>query len=228
MPRASRLIVEEVPYHIINRGNNRQSIFFDDKDYSFFMKLLKDGKKKYKIKIYGYVLMKNHIHLLMEPLEKDELPGYLRWVCGKYTQYINYIYKRTGTLWEGRYKSAIIGSGEYFLRCLRYIDMNPLRAGIIRQLGEYQWSSCNYYAHGVNDRLIDENPWYLGLGEDQKERQSAYLNFLRETISDEEWKIIRETTQKQGVYSNIEFKREIERRVGRKIEMRKRGRPFTK
>ena len=228
MPRAPRLIVEKVPYHIINRGNNRQSLFFNNKDYSFFIKLLKDGKKKYKIRVYGYVLMKNHIHLLIEPLEKSQLSSYLRWVCGKYTQYINRMYKRTGTLWEGRYKSAIVGSGEYFLKCLRYIEMNPLRAGIIREFGEYRWSSYNYYAYGIKVGLIDENPWYIGLGKDQKGRQSAYQKFLNETISEEEWKTIREITQKQGVYSDINFKREVEKRVGRRIEIRRIGRPSIK
>jgi len=221
----ARPIIAGIPYHIIHRGNNKQAVFFDDEDYSYFLELLEEGKEKYPIKIYSYILMTNHLHAMMEPKERESLPYFMRYVCAKYAQYINRHYNRSGTLWEGRYRSGMVGNERYFLAVQRYIEMNPLRAGMVRDLEEYPWSSHLYYAYGKINRLLDENLWYESLDETIEGRQKTYRKFFKETIPAQEWELIRETAKKQVVYGDNRFKQGIERQLKKNLELRQRGRP---
>ena len=142
MARYARQTVADIPYHIINRGNNHQAIFFSTKDYQFFLRSVELAKEKYPCKIYSYVLMPNHIHLLLESIkEAENLTYFMKQISQRHAQYINRNCRRTGTLWEGRFKSSPVSSDHYLLACSRYIEMNPVRAGIVKTPKEFEFSS---------------------------------------------------------------------------------------
>ncbi len=138
MGRYARQTITDVPYHVINRGNNHQPIFFSDDDYWFFLESLSYAKEKYPCRIYSFVFMTNHVHLLLEPLiDNRNLACFMKYISQRHGQYINKRYKRSGTLWEGRFKSSPVSSDRYLLSCSRYIEMNPVRAGIVERPGDY-------------------------------------------------------------------------------------------
>ena len=144
MGRHARKAIANVLYHIINRGNNRQAIFFCDDDYNFFLDALKSAKERYQCKIYSFALMTNHVHLLIEAIGDSKNLAYLmKHISQRYGQYINKHYKRSGTLWEGRFRSSPISMDRYLLACSRYIEMNPVRAGLVEKPGNYKYSSYN-------------------------------------------------------------------------------------
>ncbi|MDP2923479.1 MAG: transposase [Candidatus Omnitrophota bacterium] len=185
MPRQPRLVVVGYPYHIILRGNNRSAVFYNDKDRCFFLACLKEAKEKTSSKIYAYCLMTNHVHLLVEPLTKEGLVEMMQSLGRKYEQYINQTYKRTGILWEGRFKSSVISKDEYFLARCRYIELNPLRAKIAQNPADYPWSSFKLKTEGKNNNILDEDTFYLDLGDAQKQRQLSYRRLFLDNISEE-------------------------------------------
>jgi putative transposase len=228
MPRIARNIISDIPYHVIHRGNNRQKIFFSKTDYSYFLSLLDEAKKKYKCKIYSYVLMPNHIHLLMESFQDSEnLAKFIKLVAQKYAQRINKSQKRTGTLWEGRFKSSPVSKDNYLLACTRYIELNPVRAKIAKEPGDYKWSS---YRLKIGERdihqLLDKDPLYLDLGKDDTQRQLNYKKWFKESIPAEEWNLIRKAVNKGGVFGNAQFKEKLEKLLGRSFDLREQGRPI--
>lgn len=225
MPRQPRLVVAGYPHHIILRGNNRSAVFYDDKDRRFFLACLKEAKEKTNSKIYAYCLMTNHVHLLVEPSTKEGLAEMMQSLGRKYVQYINQTHKRTGTLWEGRFKSSVISKDEYFLACCRYIELNPLRAKIAQNPADYPWSSFKLKTEGKNNNILDEDAFYLDLGDTQKQRQLSYQSLFLDDISAEELNLIRNRTQKCGIIGNIEFVNKVSKLVGRDIFLRQRGRP---
>ena len=225
MPRQPRLVLPGYPHHIILRGNNRNDIFYNDKDRRFFIDCLKESKEKANSKIYSYCLMTNHLHLIVEPAEKEGLKVMMQSLGRKYVQYFNYTYQRTGTLWEGRYKSSLISKDNYLLTCSRYVELNPIRAGMVKNPTDYPWSSYISKAEGRPDELIDEDPVYIGLGKTDKERQSNYKKLFLEDISDKELKLIRFHTQKGGVIGSENFIAQMTEKLERRLILRPRGRP---
>jgi len=225
MARPPRITIPAYPHHIILRGNNRQVIFFTEDDYKYFLECLRQAKIKYPCRIYAYVLMTNHVHLLVEPLKAVDLGRLIQSVGRRYVRYINQTYRRTGTLWEGRFKSAVVGRDEYLIACSRYIEMNPIRAGMVRDPDEYRWSSYPFRALGKPDRLLDEDPWYMGLGASGQERQRVYREWLQGTINEGEWDQIRKATQQGRVIGNTDFQGQIEAMLGRRVVREVRGRP---
>jgi len=228
MPRTARDIISDIPYHVIHRGNNRQKIFFSEDDYSYFLSLMNEAKEKHPCKIYSYVLMSNHIHLLLESFQNSEsLAKFIKLVAQKYTQYINKAQKRTGTLWEGRFKSSPVSRDNYLLACTRYIEFNPVRAKIVKDPGNYKWSSYRFKT-GYNDtcQLLDKDPLYIDLGKEDKERQDNYKKWFKESIPPEEWNLIRKAVNKGGVFGNIQFKEKLEKLLGRSFDVREKGRPI--
>ena len=224
MPRTPRVVVPAYPHHIIQRGNNRQATFFSECDYRYYLECLRQAKKKCLCRVYAYVLMTNHVHLLIEPAGKSDLGDFMQSVGRRYVRYINETYQRSGTLWEGRYKSAIIDRDDYLLRCSRYIELNPVRAGLAQHPADYQWSSYRCRALGEPDGLLDEDPWYQGLANDKGGRQRIYREWMTNNVSENEWAQIRDATQKGKVIGREEFQREIEVMSGRRAA-RKPGRP---
>lgn len=200
MARKPRIIVPGCTHHIILRGNNKSIIFNNDKDREAFIKYLLESKLKTKSKICAYCLMPNHVHLLIEPSTKDGMALMIQSLGRKYVQYFNRSHKRTGTLWEGRYKSSpIVNKDEYLLACCRYIELNPVRAGLVSEPGQYRWSSYVFKAEGKKDELLDEDSVYKKLGSNSEQRQNAYKKWVKKVLTNEEWgtiRYIRQATQR--------------------------------
>jgi putative transposase len=174
MPRRTRVILPGVPLHITQRGVDRCPTFLVDEDFAFYRWALGQAVPKAGCTVHAYVLMTNHLHLLVTPAEQDGPARMMREVGLRYVRYFNDRYRRTGTLWEGRYRSALVDSAPYFFACSRYIEANPVRAGIVSDPREYEWSSVRHNADGRNDPLVGEHSLYLALGRDRAARSAAY------------------------------------------------------
>lgn len=225
MPRQQRYRLPGVPQHVIQRGNNRQVTFFDQSDYTHYLEDLQEATEKWGCDIHAYVLMTNHVHLLMTPNKAESIAKVMQSVGRKYVRYINGVYRRSGTLWEGCYKSSVIQSDRYLLTCYRYIELNPVRARIVESPGDYRWSSNRHNAHGHPSQLVKVHPEYLKLGDDERERQYAYRELFRHKIDNEQLHEIRDSLQQCRVLGNDRFRNEIERALAIKATPLKRGRP---
>jgi len=225
MPRQQRYRLPGVPQHIIQRGNNRQVTFFDESDYSHYLEDLQEAAEKWDCNIHAYVLMTNHVHLLMTPNLEEGIAKVMQSVGRKYVRYINGTYSRSGTLWEGRYKASIVHSEAYLLTCYRYIELNPVRAGMVDSPADYRWSSFRYNAYGETNPLISAHAEYQKLGVADSERQRAYRELFRHTIDNDRLHEIRESLQQCRVLGNDHFRLEIEAALGINAAPQKRGRP---
>lgn len=225
MGRYARLSVTDIPYHIINRGNNHQNIFFSEDDYWFFLEALELAKQKYQCKIYSFVLMTNHVHLLIEAKgDNRNLAYFIKHVSQRHGQYINRRYNRSGTLWEGRFKSSPVSTDRYLLACSRYIEMNPVRAGMVKDPTEYYFSSYGAKIGLKELKWLDFDPLYLGLGKSVAERQIEYKKWFSASNFEDEWNQIRKSVQRNWAYGNDFFKQEMENISGRRFEIKKVGR----
>lgn len=223
MARLPRFVVPGQPQHIIQRGNNRSEIFGAEADYRFYLEKLKAAAAKHQCEIHAYVLMTNHVHILMTPNSEDGIGKAIQMLGRYYVQYYNYSYQRTGTLWEGRYKAALIDTRRYLLTCMRYIELNPVRAGMVSHPSEYPWSSYRHNAVGEADDLVTDHREYRCLGKKADERQSAYREFFRARIADKTLAEIRGATNKAWVLGDDRFKRKIEAQLERRVSPRARG-----
>jgi putative transposase len=175
MPRTARIAPKGYVYHILTRGNNREDVFKDEMDYKKYIEILQRYREKYKFKLYYYVLMRNHVHLVVEPTEEGgTLAEIMKGINLSYAQYYKFRYKHIGHFWQDRYKSIIISKDDYLLACGSYVELNPVRAGIVKDPRDYKWSSYNVYAYGKADPLIDEHPIYKGLSKNERERRKRY------------------------------------------------------
>ena len=163
MARLPRLTLAGQPHHVIQRGNNRQAVFLDRADREMFLGLLGENAARFGIALHAYVLMDNHFHLLATPSTADGLPQWMQAVGRRYVRYFNDRHGRSGTLWEGRYKSTLIQTERYLLACMAYMDLNPVRAGMVAEAREHPWSSHGHYAGLVHDRLLTPHPLYWTL-----------------------------------------------------------------
>jgi putative transposase len=225
MARPPRLSLPSYPHHVIQRGNNRQSIFLAPKDYEVFLDCLREAKRKCQARLYAYVLMTNHVHLLVEPKHEGDVGRFMQSVGRRYVRYINDTYERTGTLWEGRFKSAMVSRDEYLIACSRYIELNPVRAGMVHHPREYRWSSYHGRALGRPDSLLDEDPWYTTLGDSSQARAAAYATWFESAMPDNEWDRIRTATQQGRVVGSESFQEAIGEKIGRRLMGETRGRP---
>jgi len=225
MPRRSRIIVPDIPLHIIQRGNNRQCCFFAEEDYLFYLDWLKEYAKSTGCSIHAYVLMTNHVHLDPGPEKSDSAGNMMKRLGQRYVQYINRTYKRSGTLWEGRFRSCIIQQEEYLFSCQRYIEMNPVRAGMAKHPGEYRWSSYQVNGQGIRSDLITHHSLYLGLGQTEAKRQDAYRDLFRCEFEAGEIDKIRKATNGNFALGTSRFTDEISKMLGRRVTPGKAGRP---
>lgn len=225
MARLARFFIKDQPQHIIQRGNNKQDIFTCDEDYQFYLECLADAAERNRLKIHAYVLMANHVHLLASPLEEQSIPKTLQSLGRRYVQYFNYYYERTGTLWEGRYKATLIDSDRFLFTCMRYIELNPVRANMVRHPKNYPWSSYHYNANGKDDVLITPHQLYLSLGNGDKTRQTAYRGLFQDRLSQLDVDSIRQATNKAWVLGSERFKRKVEKMSGRRATPKPKGRP---
>jgi putative transposase len=219
------------PQHLIQRGNNRTAIFRADEDYGFYLESLLAVSVRYDVAIHAYVLMTNHVHLLATPAYRDSLARLMQALGRRYVRFFNVKYQRSGTLWEGRFRACLIDTDGYVLGCYRYIELNPVRANMVRRPSEYRWSSYRVHAEGDSSRLITKHPLYLALGATDHERQTAYRHFY-ESEPDETGganpQQIRMATNKGWVLGNGEGRDAAEARSGRPLRPLPRGRPRSR
>lgn len=225
MARLPRYFVKGQAQHVIQRGNNREPIFAGDEDYSFYLECLQDAAKHHALSVHAYVLMTNHVHILVSPKTQGSIPKTLQSVGRRYVQYFNYSYERTGTLWEGRYKATVIDSDCYLLTCMRYIELNPVRAGMVEHPSEYPWSSYSCNAEGRVNKLLTQHALYRQLGINETNRQSAYRKLFCAAIGRADLEALRVATNKGWVLGNDRFRAKIERLSDRRTAPKPRGRP---
>lgn len=227
MPRRPRIILPEMPVHIIQRGNNRSACFYSDDDYQVYLDWLEEYAKAYKCHIHSYVLMTNHVHLLITGFESDSISKLMKSLGQRYVQYINRSYRRSGTLWEGRFKSCLVQEEAYLMGCYRYIELNPVRANMVEHPADYPWSSyrTNAQGQGQKSTLIKPHNLYEALGLDEIERQAAYRELFRYELEPKLVDEIREATQGNYVLGNNRFAEQIAVALNRRVTKGKAGRP---
>lgn len=222
MARLPRYALPGQPQHVIQRGNNRSALFAAETDYQFFRDCLKTACEDHRCQIHAYVFMTNHVHLLMTPENDAGIGKVMQSLGRRYVQYFNFTYARTGTLWEGRYKATLVDTERYLLTCYRYIELNPVRAGVVSHPGEYRWSSHGANALGRYDSLLTTHAQYLALGTDAITRQAAYRELFQVGIDEATVRDIREATNKGWALGNDRFREEVAALLNR------RARPLPK
>lgn len=215
MARQPRFAAPGCPQHVIQRGNNKSEMFGSPNDYLVFRSCLLSAIERHQTAIHAYVFMTNHVHLLMSPMNPNGISRVMQSVGRRYVRYFNDRYRRTGTLWEGRYRATVIDTEQYFFTCSRYIEENPLRAGMLRDLAEYGWSSYGCNALGREDPLITPHDQYMRLGTSPAGRQRAYRAMFRELPDSDSLGPIRDATNHAWALGNGDFQREISR-LGRR------------
>ena len=225
MPRQLRYFIPGIPQHVIARGNDRQAVFFRERDYRLYLRALRNAATDCGCQVHAYVLMTNHVHLLVTPEQKRSLPLMMQAMGRTYVQRLNARYHRSGTLWEGRYKASLVQTDEYLLACHRYIELNPVRAGMVDAPGRYPYSSYRHHALGVEDPLLIPHPVYLALHAEPTARRSAYRNLFRDKLSEEFLVQVRQYTNACGVIGSERFRQQIAAKLGRAPPTGKRGRP---
>ena len=225
MPRRARLALPNVPLHIIQRGNNRQACFYADDDYRFYLDWLREHADKTGCHVHAYVLMTNHVHLLVSA-KRPEAPGALMKALGqRYVQYVNRTYRRSGTLWEGRFRSCLTQEESYLLACQRYIELNPVRAGMVEHPAEYRWSSYTANAQGQANPLLSAHPLYEELGSEPETRRHAYRELFRHHMDNDLLHAIREALNQELVLGRDDFKDRIAQMTARQTRPGTIGRP---
>jgi len=217
MARLPRFVIPGQPQHIIVRGNNREPIFYRDEDYHFYLEKLKQACDRHQCEVHAYVLMTNHIHLLLTPYTEQGIGKMIQMLGRYYVQYFNHVNRRTGTLWEGRYKATLIDSEHYLLTCYRYIELNPVRANMVDHPSGYPWSSYGYNGLGQTDMIVTPHREYLQLATEFKERQLAYRALFKSHITEKTLTEIRDASNKAWVLGSSRFKQEIEQKLNRRV-----------
>ncbi len=226
MPRRARMYLPGLPYHIVQRGNNREACFVKPENYQFYLQLWQELSTRYGVAVHAYCLMTNHIHFLVTPEKDSALSNTLKVVGSRYAQYFNRKYKRTGTLWEGRHRSSLIQSERYLLTCMRYIELNPVRASMVARPEEYRWSSYGINAWGDTGWLKSHEE-FQQLGRTTNDRCYAYRELFRHHLSEQDLHLIRKAAHYCQPVGDDRFRERIEKQYGIKLGQMKRGRPKT-
>lgn len=225
MARRPRIHLPGYPQHVVQRGNNRQPCFFVKEDYEFYLECLEKACRRHACAVHAYVLMTNHVHLLVTPHEEFAVSWVMQNVGRRYVYHINRRHHRSGTLWEGRYKACLVDTEHYLLSCYRYLELNPVRAKMVEDPGRYRWSSCGSNANGKNDPIVQQHALYRALGRTIDERQRAYRALLLDRVKEQELRTIREALNRQLVLGTDQFIDKIESMTRRKLRPAERGRP---
>jgi putative transposase len=225
MPRRPRVHLHGVPLHIVQRGHNREPCFFGEEYYQAYLHWLGEALKKERCELHAYALMTNHVHLLVTPVRAQSIPRLIIALGRRYVQYINTTYRRTGTLWDSRYKSSLIQAETYLLNCQRYIELNPVRAAMVEDPTHYHWTSYRHNALGQANPYLTPHPLYLALGRDDKKRQAAYRSLFRAQLDNEAISDIRLALNQNQPLGNSRFYARIEAMTGQRREPKPRGRP---
>ena len=228
MPRQPRFNLADVPQHVIQRGNNRQPTFFIESDYERYLEYLASAAATHRCDVHAYVLMPNHVHLLVTPRGALSVSKLMQSLAGRYVQFVNATHGRSGTLWGGRYKASIVESERYLMTCYRYIEMNPVRAGLVRHAADYRWSSHGHNAMGEDNDLIVEHALYQALEPSFEGRRSAYRELFPGRLDDALIGKIRDALNQERILADEDFRTGIEAKLSRSLKPAKRGRPWPK
>lgn len=227
MARLPRLTLPGLPHHIIQRGNNQQAIFATAVDYRFWLDLLLEQAARYEVKIHAYVLMGNHFHLLATPQTVDGLSKMMQAVGRSYVRYFNQSQHRTGTLWEGRYRSTVIQPERYLLACMVYMDLNPVRAGLVAQAKDYPWSSHGHCLGLRVDRLITPHALFWQLGNTPFAREAAYAELVQAGINSVQQTALTESTLSGWALGEPNFVANLQKKTERRVVKASAGRPVS-
>ena len=228
MARLPRLTLAGYPHHIILLGNNRQAIFMDMADFQRMLALLQTHAIEQGVQVHAYVLMSNHLHLLLTPLQNDSLPKMMQAVGRAYVLYFNKRHGRSGTLWEGRYRSALIQTERYFLACMAYIDLNPVRACMVAQAADYPWSSHGHYIGRQNEAWLTPHPMYWEMGNTPFAREAAYAAMVQSGIDQKQQHALTSSTLSGWALGEDGFVAGLQKQTARRVNPAKAGRPFGK
>jgi putative transposase len=224
MPRKARLMIPGLPVHVIQRGNNRSDCFHSECDYAMYLRLLAAARAKEGCHLHAYVLMTNHVHLLVTSQTRDGISRMMKQLGESYVPYFNARHGRSGTLWEGRFRSSIVESDRYLLTCHRYIEANPVRAAMVMHPGDYRWSSHRANAMGERDDLLTPHALYLSLGHSQADRLAAYRALFGRQIDPVELARIRDAVNGCFALGTSQFIERVEKATGRRVERMTKGR----
>ena len=205
MPRRPRSWIRDVPLHILQRGNNRAACFYAEEDYRFYLHWLQLNAEHYGCAIHAYVLMTNHVHLMLTPEERDSASKLMQSLGRRYVQYVNRVHRRSGTLWEGRFRASLVEAESYLLTCSRYIELNPVRAAVAKDPADYIWSSYRHHALGAPDRVVTEHALFNALGATPAERAVAYRALFRTELDEQEVNAIRTALNHGGTLGSDRF-----------------------
>jgi putative transposase len=227
MARLPRLTLAGYPHHVIQRGNNRQPIFATVADYQYLLSLIEENAKKFEVDVHAYVLMTNHFHLLATPQTDTALPQLMQAVGRSYVRYFNDSQRRTGSLWEGRYRSTLIETDRYLLACMAYIDLNPVRAAIVAEPLDYAWSSHGFYVGARTDKLVTPHALFWDLANTPFGREAAYADLVRAGISAEQQAALTKSALAGWALGEADFVADLQKRTERRVNKTKAGRPFA-
>jgi putative transposase len=225
MARLPRFSPAGLPQHVIQRGNNRSVCFAAEQDFSAYTNWLKEYSVEHGVAIHAWVFMTNHVHLLLTPKTDGALSAMMQALGRRYVRYFNHHYQRSGTLWEGRFKSSVVQSETYLLQCYRYIELNPVRASMVGDPAEYPWSSYRSNGLGVETDLCTPHHEYLKLGRNKQERMVVYRALFTAHVDGKLIEDIRRAVNKGLALGNESFKDEVEALYGRRVRQARMGRP---
>ncbi|MCA1324068.1 transposase [Herbaspirillum sp. alder98] len=227
MARLPRLVVPHQPHHIIQRGHDGLTIFRDADDYLHFLAWLKEAARQFKVAIHAYVLMPDHLHLLATPVDDQGLARMMQWIGRHYVPYFNQKVGRSGTLWQGRYRATVVDPELHLLAVCHYIELNPVRSGLVASPADYPWSSAMHHIGAKQDGLVTDHPRYWDIGNTPFDREIAYRQSLEEGLSQAHIDSITAATLKGWALGSDAFKQELERQTRRRVSPAKRGRPLA-
>ncbi|WP_370981191.1 transposase [Agaribacterium sp. ZY112] len=228
MARLPRINIADIPQHIVQVGHNNLACFFDDEDYEFYLQCLHKASEQYQVHVHAYVLLPNMIQIIATPKMTQGISSMMQSLGRRYVQYVNHRYKRSGTLWGGRYKSSLIDSDAYLLTCYRYVELKPMYLGLADSPEDYQWSSFNYHTCKADSELIKDHRLYNALGESDVERGQEYSRLFRFDFDSRLIEYIAETVKLGQVLGGDAFKDKIEKIANQRVRPLKRGRPSKK
>jgi putative transposase len=225
MPRQPRFFYPGAVLHVVQRGNNRAPVFTCATDHRFYLDCLREASREHRVAVHAYVLMTNHVHMLASPDDAHALPRMMQTVGRRYVGRFNFLYERTGTLWEGRYKAALVDTELYLFACLRYIELNPVRAGMVATPADYRWSSHLANAFGADDPIVTPHPSFMALASNAENRRAVYRRMFDDPVPVETVRAIRDATQFEWALGRPTFRKDVETQTGRRASRLPKGRP---
>ena len=227
MPRKPRTYLPGIPAHVVQRGNDRNTCFFEEGNYLFYLQCLDETRLRYRVSVHAYVLMTNHVHLLVAPQTEEGISRLIQFLGNRHVQYVNKKYRRTGTLWEGRHKGGLVDAERYLLACYRYTELNPVRANMVTHPSDFRWSSYHHHATGEHNALIDDHEIFKWIARNKTKREECYRELFRIGLDERNVHDIRKAAQSSMPLGDSRFKEQIARTLGRAVGYKQKGRPVS-